>query len=388
MKRNLCIVTGSRAEFSLLKGVIELLREDKDLNLSLVATGMHLSPEFGSTFQEIIHDGFHIDYFVESLLSGDTPAMISKSIGLGIIGFSDAFKILKPDLVLVLGDRYEIFSASTAALVANIPIAHLYGGEVTRGSIDDAFRHSITKMAHLHFVSTDFYKNRIMQLGEDPDKVFVVGSLGVENINKVKKYSKLELQREIDFIFGERNLLVTYHPETTGFGSPKSQLKEMLLALSEFPDIHLIFTMPNADSGNAELIRLINEFVHQRENARFYKSLGQKKYFSCIQYVDGVLGNSSSGIIEVPSFLKGTINIGNRQQGRVQGATIINCNPEKEQVITSIKKLYSAQFHSTLKDAKSPYDGQDSACKIYRKLKQIDIGELQEKIFFDLKINN
>lgn len=384
--RKICVVTGTRAEYGLLRWVMEEIKKDPDLTLQLIVTGMHLSPEFGLTFQEIEFDGFVIDRKVEMLTSSDTPVGITKAMGLGMIGFADSLNELRPDLVVVLGDRFEIFAAVTAALVACIPVAHLHGGESTEGLIDEAMRHSITKMSHLHFVAAKEYQQRVIQLGEHPERVFLVGGLGVDNIKRLKLLDRTELEDAIDFKFGKKNLLVTFHPVTLEMGSADKQFKELLSALSRLNDTHIIFTLPNADSCGRNLIRLINEFVLEHKNAKSFTSLGQLRYLSCISQVDGVIGNSSSGITEVPSFKKGTINIGDRQLGRLQAGSIINVKPESSSILEGINYLYSPKFQSHLQDVVNLY-GDGGACEsIVRIIKTYPLSHIQKKIFFNMAL--
>ena len=319
--RKICVITGTRAEYGLLRWVMQGIKDDPELTLQIIATGMHLSPEFGLTYRDIEQDGFKIDSKVEMLTSSDTSVGIAKSMGLGLIGFADALHDLKPDLIVVLGDRFEIFSAVSAALVARIPVAHLHGGELTEGAFDDALRHSITKMSHLHFVAAEEYRQRVVQLGEQPDRVFLVGGLGIDNIKRLKLFDREALEASLDFKLGSKNLLITFHPVTLEAATASEQMAQLLLALAELEDTQLIFTMPNADTGGRVLIRMVEEFVAQHTNARAYTSLGQLRYLSCISHVDGVVGNSSSGLAEVPSFRKGTINIGDRQRGRLQATS-------------------------------------------------------------------
>jgi len=316
MTRKICVITGTRAEYGLLRWVMQGIKDDPELTLQVIATGMHLSPEFGLTYREIEKDGFQIDRKVEMLTSSDTPVGIAKSMGLGLIGFAEALNELNPDLIVVLGDRFEIFAAVAAALVARMPVAHLHGGEITEGAFDEALRHSITKMSHLHFVAAEEYRQRVIQLGEQPERVFLVGGLGIDNIKRLKLLDRAELEASIDFQLGAKNLLITFHPVTLETSTAEDQMAELLAALAELKDTQLIFTMPNADTDGRALIKMVQQFVAEHPNARAYTSLGQLRYLSCAAQVDGVVGNSSSGLAEVPSFKKGTINIGDRQRGR------------------------------------------------------------------------
>jgi GDP/UDP-N,N'-diacetylbacillosamine 2-epimerase (hydrolysing) len=325
MNRKICVITGTRADYGLLRWVMQGIKDDADLNLQIIATGMHLSPEFGLTYKAIEADGFEIARKVEMLTSSDTPLGIAKSMGLGMIGFADALNELNPDLMVVLGDRFEIFAAVATALVARIPVAHLHGGETTEGAFDEAFRHSITKMSHLHFVAADEYKQRVIQLGEQPEHVFLVGGLGIDNIKRLKLLGRNSLEADLGFKFGKKNLLITFHPVTLENSSAVTQMEALLAALVQLEDTQLIFTMPNADTDGRTLIKMVEQFASQHANAHAFTSLGQLRYLSCIAQVDGVVGNSSSGLAEVPSFKKGTINIGDRQRGRLQATSIINC---------------------------------------------------------------
>ena len=315
MNKRICVVTGSRAEYGLLSRLMKRIQESTALELQIIVTGMHLSPEYGLTLRDIETDGFTIDRKVDMLLSSSTVVGVSKSIGLGVIGFADALAELQPDLVLLLGDRYEIFAAASAAMITQIPIAHLHGGERTEGAFDESIRHSITKMSHLHFVAAEEYQRRVIQLGEQPERVFCVGGLGVDIVKSFQLLSRTELEKALDFKLGPRNLLVTFHPITLDREGSELQMTEMLAALSELENTHLVFTMPNSDPEGLSLSRQIEEFCECRDHAKAYISLGQLRYLSCIKHFDGVIGNSSSGLLEVPSFKKGTVNIGDRQRG-------------------------------------------------------------------------
>lgn len=383
MKCKVCIITGTRAEYGLLRWVMEGVREHPDLELQLVVTGMHLSPEFGLTYRDIERDGFRIDRKIEMLTSSDTPVGITKSMGLGLIGFAEAYAELRPDLVLVLGDRFEIFAAAAAAMAARIPIAHLHGGESTEGVIDEAIRHSITKMSHLHFVAAEEYRRRVVQLGEDPSRVFLVGALGVDSISRLTLMTRDELENDLGFEFGERNLLVTFHPVTLETGTVVEQMGELLSALAECPDTRLIFTMPNADTDGRVIIRMIDEFVATHSNTKAFASLGQLRYLSCLAQVDGVVGNSSSGLIEAPAFGKGTINIGARQAGRLQASSIINCEPRHADIRAALARLYSAEFQSALGDVRNPYGKPGASAKIVDIIAATKLDGILNKRFHD-----
>ena len=383
MSRKICVITGTRAEYGLLRWVMQGIKDDPELTLQVIATGMHLSPEFGLTYREIENDGFQIDRKVEMLTSSDTPVGIAKSMGLGLIGFADALNELQPDLIVVLGDRFEIFSAVAAARVARIPVAHLHGGEATEGLIDEAIRHSITKMSHLHFVAAEEYRQRVIQLGEQPERVFLVGGLGIDNIKRLKLLDRAELEASLDFKLGQKNLLITFHPVTLEMSTAAGQMAELLAALAELRDTQLIFTLPNADTDGRALIKMVEQFVAQHPNARAYTSLGQLRYLSCIAQVDGVVGNSSSGLAEVPSFKKGTINIGDRQRGRLQAASVIDCQPIQQSIAAALERLYSAEFQVSLSRAHNPYGAGGASEKIVATIKSIAFDEVIKKHFHD-----
>lgn len=386
MKRKICVVTGSRADYGLLRWTMDEIRSSVALELQVVATGMHLSPEFGLTYREIEGDGFHIDRRVEMLLSSDTPVGIAKSTGLGLAGFADALADLQPDLLLVLGDRFEILAAACAAMFARIPIAHVHGGEATEGAYDDAIRHAVSKMSHIHFVAADEYRRRVVQLGEAPERVHLVGGLGVDAIARAKLLGQAELEAQLGFVFGARNLLVTFHPATLEAASAEGQMRELLAALGELQDTRLIFTLPNADNEGRALMTMINDFVARHPHARAYNSLGQVRYLSCLQFVDGVVGNSSSGLLEVPSFKIGTVNVGRRQQGRLRAASVIDCEPQKAAIAAALTTLYSAQFRQGLATVENPYGRPGASREIAARLERLSFDSLLDKPFYDLPI--
>ncbi len=384
MNRKICVVTGTRAEYGLLRWVMQGIYDAPGLSLQIVATGMHLSPEFGLTYREIENDGFRIDRKVEMLTSSDTPVGIAKSMGLGLIGFADALQELQPDLLVVLGDRFEILSAVAAALVARIPVAHLHGGETTEGAFDESIRHAITKMSHLHFVAADDYRRRVIQLGERPDHVYTVGGLGVDAICRQELIEKSALESSLGFRFGQRNLLITFHPVTLENRTASQQMQELLSALSELRDTELIFTLPNADTDSRELIQAVQQFAAQYSNAHVFTSLGQRRYFSCMAYVDGVVGNSSSGLLEAPTFRVGTINIGDRQRGRIQAESVINCVPTKNDIAQALRRLYSPEFRSSLAAVKNPYGDGGASVRIVENIRSAALETLLKKPFHDL----
>ncbi|EKQ99339.1 UDP-N-acetyl-D-glucosamine 2-epimerase, UDP-hydrolysing [Leptospira borgpetersenii str. Noumea 25] len=364
--------------------ILEISKSSK-LTLQIIATGMHLSPEFGLTYKEIETDGFHIDKKIEILLSSDTPIGISKSMGLGLIGFAEAFADLNPDIVLVLGDRFEILSAVSAALISRIPIAHLHGGETTEGAFDEGIRHSITKMSHLHFVAANEYRNRVIQLGEDSSNVFLVGGMGVDGIKKSNLLKREELESSLNIKLKKNNLLITFHPVTLEASTAKAQMIELLSSLKTLSsETGLIFTMPNADTDGRIIFKLIEEFTSDHPNAWHFTSLGQTRYLSCLQFVDAVIGNSSSGIIEAPSFKIGTINIGDRQKGRLRAKSIIDCEPNRGEITNAFKKLYSFDFQKNLSTTINPYGEGGASEKIVKVLETIEIQGILKKKFFDL----
>lgn len=380
--RKICVITGSRAEYGLLSGLMRAIKEDESLELQIIATNMHLSPEFGLTYKEIERDGFFINKKVEMLLSSDTANATTKSVGLATIGFADAYEDLKPDMIVVLGDRYEILAAVSAALFYKIPVAHLHGGEITEGAYDDCIRHAITKMSHLHFTSTEEYRQRVIQLGENPKRVFNVGAPGIENIKKVPLMDKKELESTLDgFTFNDKTILITYHPVTLENSTAEEQIQNLLSALNEYPDIKIIFTLPNSDTDGRVIIRLINEYVsmHQ-EKAIAYPSLGLKRYLSALQFVKAVVGNSSSGIIEVPSFGIPTLNIGDRQKGRIAADSVINCGTSKKEILEGLDKV----LNSEPKKIHNPYEGKNTTVDILHVLKNFPLENLIQKTFYTL----
>ena len=381
-RRKICVVTGSRAEYGQLFWLMKEIQNDPDLHLQVIATGAHLSPEFGMTYLQIEADGFRIDTKVEMLLSSDTPAGVGKSLGLGVIGFADALEYLRPDILVLLGDRYEILAAAQAAMLARVPIAHLHGGEVTEGAIDEAIRHSITKMAHLHFVANETYARRVRQLGENPEHIYNVGSPAVDFIKRMKPLSRDELEKVLGFRFKRKNLLVTFHPVTLDTQSAEHQFGELLAALDGLgKDYGIIFTKPNADVGGRAIIRLLDSYAADRPDIRLFASLGQERYLSLVNQIDVVVGNSSSGLSEVPSFDKPTVNIGDRQKGRLQASSVINCVPERRAIGDAIARALALSCKGTV----NPYGDGNSSIRIKDRLREIIAPrELLKKHFFDL----
>lgn len=384
-KRKICVVTGTRAEYGLLYWLMKEIEEDKDLELQLVVTGMHLSPEFGLTYKEIEKD-FKIDKKIEMLLSSDTSVGISKSMGLAQISFAEAYEELQPDMLVVLGDRYEIFSAVSAAMISRIPIAHLHGGEITEGAFDESIRHSITKMSHLHFTATDEYKNRVIQLGEQPDRVFNVGGMGIENIKRLELLSKDEFEKSINFKLNKKNILVTFHPVTLETSTAKVQFQELLNAVDTLKNTNIIFTKANSDTDGRVINSMIDEYVSTNSHKSVgFTSLGQLRYLSALQYVDVMVGNSSSGLAEAPSFKIGTINIGDRQKGRIKAQSVIDTLNEKESILKAFKELYSEEFKKKLLTVENPYGDGCASQKVINIFKNIDLSNILKKSFYDLK---
>lgn len=383
-KRRICVVTGSRAEYGLLRWVLEGIRESPALELQLVVTGTHLVPAHGLTYREIEKDGFKIDRKVDMQLESDTPVALIRSMGLELGGFGGAIEELRPDLMFVLGDRFEILPAVTAATVARIPVAHAHGGESSEGAFDEAFRHAITKMSHLHFVAAEPYGRRVIQLGEDPQRVYLVGGLGLDNMCRLKLLERGELENVLGFALGAKSLLITFHPATLETVEPGRQLEELLAALDAERDTQLVFTMPNADPDSQVIVEMVREFVAGRNNAHAFTSMGQLLYLSCMRQVDGVVGNSSSGLIEAPGFRKGTINIGDRQRGRLKASSVIDCKPAREEIRGALARLHSPEFQKSLETVVNPYGDGGASEKIVDVLESVSLGDLLKKRFYDL----
>ncbi|WP_129597531.1 UDP-N-acetylglucosamine 2-epimerase [Anaerophilus nitritogenes] len=362
MKKKISILTATRAEYGLLKPIIKKLNLVEDFDVRVVVTGAHLSPEFGLTYKEIEEDGINIDEKIEILLSADTPSSISKSMGLAMISFADYFERLKPDLLIVLGDRYETLAVAVAAMNQRIPIAHLYGGEKTEGAVDESIRHAITKLSYLHFTSTEEYRKRVIQLGENPERVFFVGAIGIENILNEKLLSKLELEESINDKLDKPYVMVTFHPVTLEDHKSEEQIKELLDACQMYKDIKFIFTKANADANGRIINQMIDEYSKENDHITAFTSLGMTRYLSALKHCIFVIGNSSSGLIEAPSFQIPTINIGDRQKGRIQGESIINCEPKKDDIQKAIEMALTNTFREKAKNAANPYgDGNTSA---------------------------
>lgn len=383
--RKICVFTGTRADYGLLQPLMREISRTSGLELQVLASGMHLSPEFGNTYREIENDGFRIDAKVEILLSSDTPVGIAKSTGLGLLNYSETLSRLQPDLVVILGDRFEAFAMAASATICKIPIAHLHGGELSFGAIDEAFRHAITKMSHLHFTSTEAYRQRVVQLGEAPERVFNVGAIGVENIKSLPLLDRHALEKAINFPLGDAVLLVTFHPVTLEHDSAGKQFQEILLALKRFPQVKIIFTKANADTDGRAINRLIDDFVEQHPGRTCsFTSMGQLRYLSTMRQATAVVGNSSSGIIEAPSFKVPTINIGDRQKGRLKAPSVIDCPPREKAVADALELALSPSFQKAMQTVCNPYEKQGTTAAILQKLKEYDLNGILKKEFYDL----
>lgn len=384
--KKICIVTATRAEYGLLKPVIDKIYHLETAELRLVVTGMHLSPEFGLTYKEIEHDGYPIDRKIEMLMSSDTSAGITKSMGIALIGFADYFVERRPDIVVILGDRYEMLVAAIAAMIAGIPIVHIHGGEKTEGAVDEAIRHSISKMSHLHFTSTEEYRRRVIQLGEQPGQVYNVGALGVENAKQINLLRKDELERQMDFHFTTPTIMVTYHPVTLEAFTAKEQFSAILSVIDKHKNVSVIFTKANADMDGRVINQMIDDYVMKNDGrCKGYASLGQIRYLSALQYVDAVLGNSSSGLIEVPSFHIPTINIGDRQRGRACAESVIHCGNSEDEIEKAFGLALSDKFRRKLIDMDNPYEGKETSKRIVEIICQaLEQGIEIKKAFYDL----
>lgn len=383
--RKICVVTGTRAEYGLLYWLMREIQSDAELQLQIIVTGMHLSPEFGLTWKIIEEDGFVITANVEMLLSSDTPVGIAKSLGLGVIGFADTLNQLKPDLLVLLGDRYEILSAAQAALISRIPVAHIHGGELTEGLIDEAIRHSITKMSHLHFVAAEPYRQRVIQLGENPERVLNFGAPGLDSITKLSLLDRSEFEESIDFKLGDLNFLVTFHPVTLSKSGPESTMYQLFEALDHFPEAKIIFTKPNSDTDGRIISILIDNYVAKHpDRMKSFVSLGHTKYLSALRHIDIVIGNSSSGLLEAPLFGKPTINIGSRQAGRLKASSVIDCDETSNAISNAIRQAQSNEFKLQLANIHSLYGSGNASFKIKQFIKYADIDTILMKKFYDI----
>lgn len=384
--KKVCIVTGSRAEYGLLHHVIEKVYHSDEMQLQLVVTGMHLSSEYGMTCREIEKDGYPIHYKLDMLLCSDTTAGITKSMGIELIGFADYFENNRPDILLILGDRYEILIAATAAMISRIPIAHICGGETTEGAIDEAIRHAITKMSHLHFTATEEYRRRVIQLGEQPKNVYNVGALGVENIRSIKLMQKKDLEDELHFQFTDRTIMITYHPVTLECFTSQQQFQNILQVMDMHKDVSVIFTKANSDADGKIINRMIDAYVEKnKERCIAYTSLGRLRYLSALQFCTLILGNSSSGIVEVPSFGIPTVNIGDRQKGRICAKSVIHCGNNKEEIEKALQLAFSVEFRNGLSNMTNPYEKEGVSDAIVQTVtKFLKKGINLKKKFYDL----
>ena len=382
--KKICVITGSRADYSILKNVIEKIKMNKKYKLQLIATGSHLSKKHGNTISEILSDGFKPNAKIKILANKSNASDLIRNSSRVLRGYAAAFKNLNPDLVLILGDRYEIFCAAYAATIFGIPIAHLHGGEVTQNSYNEFFRHGISKLSHLHFVSTNQYKKRVIQLGESPRNVFNTGAVGLEDIKKYNFFKVKVLEKKLKLKFMKKSLLITIHPETLNRKKIEKNTDIVLLTLKKLKDTTLIFTMPNSDIKSYDIEKKIEKFCKINENAFFFRSLGRKLYLSCVKKTDAVLGNSSSGIIEVPSLNKPSIDLGKRQHGRIRASSVITCDFNKMKILRAIKKIYSKNFLKKISTLKNPYYKKDSSKKILKTIDQIQISDILPKKFYDI----
>ena len=383
--RKICVVTGTRAEYGLLFWLMKEIEADAVLDLQLAVTGAHLSEKFGNTVSVIENDGFTVDARIDLDLSSDTPVGITRSLGLGVTGFGEAFERLAPDIVVVLGDRYETFAAAQAAMLARIPIAHIHGGEITEGAIDDAMRHAITKLSHLHFTAAEPYRTRVIQLGEHPDRVFSTGAIGLDNIDRLDLLDRAGLEAETGIPAGQGFFLVTYHPVTAGTGGEDREAEEMLNAFDGFGDYAVLLTGVNADPGHDHIAGLLSAYAEAQPNrVSMHGSLGQLRYLSAMKHSAGVIGNSSSGIIEAPALGVPTINIGDRQKGRLRAPSVLDCDGTKDAITAAIERALDPGFLAGLKDMDLPYGTPGASVEIERRLKGADLGAILGKSFYDL----
>ena len=383
--RTICVVTGSRAEYGLLSRLMRMIKESQDCRLQVIATNMHLLPEYGNTYLEIERDGFHIDAKVSMKKTSDDAYGVIASMSEEMKGMNEALRRLSPDMVVILGDRYEMLVVAIISMLQHIPIVHLHGGEISEGAVDDSIRHSITKMSSLHFTSTEVYRKRVIQLGEQPDRVFYVGSLGAENLQQVSLMNKQDLEASLDFTFADSTIMVTYHPVTLGNRSPKDEIDDFLLALDAFPELKVLFTMPNSDQGGDVIRHAIEGYCRQNaDRCSCYSSLGVHRYLSALQYVVAVVGNSSSGLIEVPSAHIPTLNIGERQKGRIHGESVLDCGSDTASIIAGLNQVLSYEFRMGAYVAMNPYEKENTAQLIFDIISTYPLDILQRKPFYNL----
>ncbi len=384
-KRKICVFTGTRAEYGLLYWLMKEIQRHPALELQTLVSGTHLSPEFGSTWKAIAEDEFPIDATVEMILSSDTPRATASSVGLATIRYADALATLKPDILVVLGDRFETLAAAQAALFLQLPVAHIHGGEVTSGAFDEAIRHSVTKMAHLHFTIAEPYRQRVTQLGEDPARVFNVGAPVVDNIVRSTPMSRSELSSRVDLNLRDPILLVTYHPVTLSTQSPAQPMAELLSALGEFSSAQIIITKANADTAGRVINEMADAFAQKHpDRVRAVTSLGRIPYLSLMRISAAIVGNSSSGIIEAPAVGRATVNIGGRQQGRLRGQSIIDCGETRGEIVTSLKRALDPEFQKVAAATASPYGSGGAAVRMTELLATADLTNIIVKRFHDM----
>ena len=384
MSRKVCVVTGGRADYDLLKLLMREIQKSRYFKLQVLATGSHFLAKFGSTYRQILRDGFRMDARVDMKPVGDSAVALGKAMSIGISGISRALEKLRPDLMICLGDRYEVLGAAIAATLVGVPIVHLHGGELTEGAYDDAFRHAITKMAHFHFVSTTAYRNRVIQMGEQPSRVFQVGALGVDNVLATPFISRKELEKNLRFRFQPTNLLVTFHPATLEPRKVKRQTQALLQALQTLPKTGLIFTMPGADKGSTTIWKEICTFVKKHPHSKAFRALGSRVYLSCMREADGVVGNSSSGLLEAPVLKKPVVNIGERQRGRLAPANVVSCPGNPIAIRRALTRILSKNFRHRCADLKNPFGSGSAAQRIVARLRSFPDHSSCQKRFYDL----
>ena len=384
--RNICVITGTRAEYGLLSGLMRLIDQSPLTRLQIITTNMHLSAQYGNTYQEIEKDGFHIDERIPILVESETGENATvNAMARAMKGYGEAFDRLHPALILILGDRYEMLAAASTALIKRIPVAHISGGALSYGACDDAIRHSITKMSHLHFTEAEEYRKRVIQLGEHPERVFHVGALGVENIKRVPLMSKEDVERDLQFEVGDNTLLITYHPVTLSDLNPLDDIQALFYALDEHPELRVIFTMPNSDNGGQVIAEAIEQYALQHaDRVRAYKSLGMRRYLSVMKYCAAVVGNSSSGIVEAPSFHIPTLNIGSRQDGRLAAKSVYNCSTDKESISAALEHILTPEFRAIASKARNPYAKEGTAQAIFEVISTYPLEGIIKKEFYNL----
>lgn len=387
MIKRVAVFTGTRAEYGLLYWLLKDIQADPQLCLQLLVTGMHLSPEFGETYRQIEKDGFNIDEKIEILLSSDSAVGTAKSMGLGVLGFADALSRLSPDMLVILGDRFEALAAAQTAMILRIPVLHLHGGEITEGAYDDAIRHAVTKLSYLHATSTEEYRQRVIQLGEAPSRVFNVGAIGLDHLRRGSFMSVEELATSLGFLLRKSYVVVTYHPVTLADEEPTTTFKALLEALDHFPEVQVILTYPNADDGGRRIIPLIEAYaVRQVNRVLAIPSLGQIRYLSAIKHAAAVVGNSSSGIIEVPSFDVPTVNIGMRQKGRLAAKSVLHCESNIESIKTALDNAFSRSYKQEYEQIENPYGDGNTSKQVIEMIKSLKFKAV--KSFYDLKVSN